>query len=88
MTAFGENDDDDRRDPRSQGDRSKVIDRLTARGITPWVPGTATTTPEIETGLLELWDPGTGEVVFSCRPSLTGESLIRTATRSGVKLRH
>jgi hypothetical protein len=44
--------------------------------------------PRIETGLLELWDPGTGEVVFSCRPSLTGESLLKTATRSAVKLRH
>ena len=42
----------------------------------------------IETGLLELRDPGTGEVVFSCRPSLTGESLLRTATRSAVTLRH
>ena len=27
--------------------------------------------PRIETGLLELRDPGTGEVVLSCRPSLT-----------------
>ena len=44
--------------------------------------------PRIETGLLELRDPGTGEVVFSCRPSLTGESLLKTATRSAVKLRH
>ena len=44
--------------------------------------------PQIETGLLELRDPGTGEVVFSCRPSLTGESLLKTATRSAVKLRH
>ena len=33
--------------------------------------------PQIETGLLELRDPGTGDVVFSCRPSLTGESLLR-----------
>ena len=40
------------------------------------------------TGLLELQDPGTGEVVFSCRPSLTGESLLKTATRSAMKLRH
>jgi hypothetical protein len=40
--------------------------------------------PRIETGLLELRDPRTGEVVFSCRPSLTGESLLKTATR----LRH
>jgi hypothetical protein len=38
--------------------------------------------------LLELRDPGTGEVVFSCRPSLTGESLLKTATRSAVTLRH
>src|SRR4029450_2991744 len=44
--------------------------------------------PRIETGLLELRDPGTGEVVFSCRPSLTGESLLKTATRSAVTLRH
>ena len=44
--------------------------------------------PRIETGLLELRDPGTGEVIFSCRPSLTGESLLKTATRSAVKLRH
>jgi hypothetical protein len=44
--------------------------------------------PQIETGVLELRDPGTGEVVFSCRPSLTGESLLKTATRSAVKLRH
>jgi len=44
--------------------------------------------PRIETGLLELHDPGTGQVVFSCRPSLTGESLLKTATRSEVKLTH
>ena len=44
--------------------------------------------PRIETGLLELRDPGTGQVVFSCRPSLTGESLLKTATRSEVKLTH
>ncbi len=44
--------------------------------------------PQIETGVLELRDPGTGEVVFSCRPSLTGESLLKTATRSAMKLRH
>jgi hypothetical protein len=44
--------------------------------------------PRIETGLLELRDPGTDEVVFSCRPSLTGESLLKTATHSGVKLKH
>ena len=44
--------------------------------------------PRIGTGLLELRDPGTGEVVFSCRPSLTGESLLKTATRSEVKLTH
>ena len=37
---------------------------------------------------LELRDPGTGEVVFSCRPSLTGDSLLKTATSSGVKLKH
>ena len=43
--------------------------------------------PRIGTGLLELRDPGTGEVVFSCRPSLTGESLLKP-TRSAVKLRH
>ena len=41
--------------------------------------------PRIETGLLQLQDPGTGQVVFSCRPSLTGESLLKTAT-STVKL--
>ena len=39
--------------------------------------------PQIETGLLELRDPGTGEVVLSCRPSL-----LKAATRSAVKLRH
>jgi hypothetical protein len=39
--------------------------------------------PRIKTGLLELRDPGTGEVVLSCRPSL-----LKTATRSAVKLRH
>ena len=44
--------------------------------------------PRIETGLFELRDPGTGEVVFSCRPSLTGESLLKTATHSAVTLRH
>jgi hypothetical protein len=44
--------------------------------------------PRIETGLLELRDPGTDEVVFSCRPSPTGESLLKTATHSGVKLKH
>jgi hypothetical protein len=44
--------------------------------------------PRIETGLLELWDPATDEVIFSCRPSLTGESLLKTATRSAVTLRH
>ena len=33
-------------------------------------------------------DPGTGQVVFSCQPSLTGESLLKTATRSAVKLTH
>jgi hypothetical protein len=37
---------------------------------------------------LELRDPGTGEVVSSCRPSLTGDSLLKTATSSGVKLKH
>ena len=31
--------------------------------------------PRIETGLLELRDAGTGEVVFSCQPSLTGEAV-------------
>jgi hypothetical protein len=44
--------------------------------------------PRIETGVLELRDPSTAEVVFSCRPSLTGESLLKTATRSAVKLKH
>ena len=44
--------------------------------------------PRIETGLLELRDPGTGEVVFISWPSLTGESLLKTATRSAVTLRH
>ena len=33
--------------------------------------------PRIETGLLELWDPRTDEVVFSCQPSLTGGSLLK-----------
>ena len=28
------------------------------------------------------------ESSFSCRPSLTGESLLKTATRSAMKLRH
>jgi hypothetical protein len=44
--------------------------------------------PGIESGLLELRDPGTGQVVFSCGPSLTGESLLKSATRSAVTLRH
>ena len=44
--------------------------------------------PRIEDGLLELRDPGTGEVVLSCRPSLTGEALLKTARRSAVKLTH
>ena len=44
--------------------------------------------PRIESGLLELRDPGTGEVVFSCRPSFTGVLLLKTATRSAVKLTH
>ena len=44
--------------------------------------------PRIETGSIELHDPRTGQVVFSCRPSLTGESLLKTATRSAVKLTH
>ena len=44
--------------------------------------------PRIETGSLKLRDPGTGQVVFSGRPSLTGESLLRTATPSTVKLTH
>lgn len=43
--------------------------------------------PRIESGLLELRDPSTGEVVFSCQPSLTAESLLKTATRSAAKLR-
>ena len=42
--------------------------------------------PRIDHGLLELRDPGTGEVVFSCRPSL--ESPLKISTRSAVKLRH
>ena len=44
--------------------------------------------PRIESGLLELRDLSTDEVVLSCRPSLTGESLLKTATRIAVKLRH
>ena len=44
--------------------------------------------PRIETGLLELRDPGTGEVIFSCRPSFMGVLLLKTATRSAVTLRH
>jgi hypothetical protein len=44
--------------------------------------------PRIESGLLELRDLNTDEVVLSCRPSLTGESLLKTATRSAVKLKH
>ena len=44
--------------------------------------------PRIETGLLELRDPRTGEVIFSCRPSFTGVLLLKTATRSAVTLRH
>jgi hypothetical protein len=43
--------------------------------------------PKIDDGLLELQDAVTGEIMFSCRPSLTGESLLKTATRSAVKLR-
>ena len=38
--------------------------------------------PRIKTGLLELRDPGTGEVVLSCRPSL-----LKTAIRSAVNSR-
>ena len=44
--------------------------------------------PRIETGVLELQDPGTGEAVFSCPPSLTGEPLLKTAILTAVKLRH
>ena len=44
--------------------------------------------PRIETGALELRDPVTGAVVFSCRPSFTGTLLLKTATRSAVKVRH
>jgi hypothetical protein len=44
--------------------------------------------PRIDHGLLELREPGTGEVVFSCRPSLPGESQLKTATCSAVTLRH
>jgi len=44
--------------------------------------------PRVESGLLELRDPGTGEVVFSCRPSFTGVLLLKTATRSAVMLTH
>ena len=44
--------------------------------------------PRIKIGLLELRDPGTDEVVFSCQPSLTGGSVLKTATSSGVKLTH
>ena len=38
--------------------------------------------------LIELQDPGTGEVVFRCRPWFTGVLLLKTATRSAVTLRH
>ena len=41
--------------------------------------------PRIEIGWLQLQDPGTGQVIFSCRPSLTCESLLKTAI-STVKL--
>ena len=44
--------------------------------------------PRIGSGALELRDPQTGELVFSCRPSLTGVSLLKTATRSSVKVTH
>ena len=44
--------------------------------------------PRIESGLLELRDPGTGEVAFSCRPSFTGVLLLKTATRSSVTVSH
>ena len=44
--------------------------------------------PRIETGCSNCQDPRTGEVVFSCQPSLTGESLLKTATCSAVTLRH
>jgi hypothetical protein len=44
--------------------------------------------PTVESGVLELRDPATGEVVFSCRPSFTGVLLLKTATRSSVKVSH
>jgi hypothetical protein len=44
--------------------------------------------PRVESGLLELLDPDTNDVVFSCRPSLTGESLLQHATNSVVRIKH
>jgi hypothetical protein len=44
--------------------------------------------PRLESGLLDLLDPETDEIVFSCRPSLTGESLLQNATSSVVKRKH
>jgi hypothetical protein len=43
--------------------------------------------PRLESGLFDLLDPHTDEIVFSCRPSLTGESLLQTTTSSVVKVR-
>lgn len=44
--------------------------------------------PRVKSGLLELLDPESGEVVFSCRPSLTAESLLQEAASSVVKVNH
>jgi hypothetical protein len=66
----------------------QLLFELPADATTEEVAYIESLVPRIETGLLELQDPGTGEVVFSCRPSLTGEALLRTATHSAVKLKH
>jgi hypothetical protein len=33
--------------------------------------------PRLDAGLLELFDPATGELVFSCRPELVREPTVR-----------
>jgi hypothetical protein len=44
--------------------------------------------PRLESGWFELLDPRSDEVVFSCRPSLTGESLLQETASSVVKVTH
>ena len=54
----------------------------------PSVPKQSLWPNSARTGLLELRDPRTGEVVFSCRPTFTGVLFLKTATRSAVRLSH